>query len=184
MRSVDYYPGEEVTVDFYRTLPSRGYDLILLRAHSTGRITGEGAGAADVSLFTSERYEPGLYVEQLTGGLGAATYFAGGEQYFGITSDFIRSSMRGEFDGATIVVMGCEGLSNSAAAQALLDRGADAVVGWTGLVSAVHTDTATSNLLQDLVIEDLTLPEAVAQTMDNVGPDPVYGSDLVLSGLD
>ncbi len=178
--TVDYYPGEEVTVSFYRTLPSRGYDLILLRVHSTARITGAGAGLADVSLFTSEPYSPGRYVEQMTGGLGAATYFDGGEEYFGLTADFIRSSIRGSFDGATIVMMGCEGLSNQAAAQAFLDKGADSFVAWTGLVSAAHTDAATESLLQDLLIEGSTLPDAVSQAMEEVGPDPVYGSELVL----
>ena len=31
---MDYYPGEQVTVDFYRTLPLRGYDVLILRVHS------------------------------------------------------------------------------------------------------------------------------------------------------
>src|SRR3990170_1695590 len=37
---VEYFAGEQVTVDLYRSLPRRGYDLILLRAHS-GRIRTE-----------------------------------------------------------------------------------------------------------------------------------------------
>ncbi|GAG23053.1 unnamed protein product, partial [marine sediment metagenome] len=32
--TVDYFPGEQVTVDFYRNLPTHGYDLIILRVHS------------------------------------------------------------------------------------------------------------------------------------------------------
>ncbi len=32
--TVDYFPGERVTVDFYRTLPQRDYDLILLIVHA------------------------------------------------------------------------------------------------------------------------------------------------------
>jgi hypothetical protein len=32
--AVDYYPGEQVTVDFYRELPSRGYEMLILRVHS------------------------------------------------------------------------------------------------------------------------------------------------------
>ena len=31
---VDYVPGEEVTVDFYRDLPTRGYELLVLRVHT------------------------------------------------------------------------------------------------------------------------------------------------------
>jgi hypothetical protein len=33
--SVDYYPGEAVTVEFYRNLPNYGYDFIILRTHSS-----------------------------------------------------------------------------------------------------------------------------------------------------
>jgi len=176
--AVAYYPGEEVTVNFYRTLPSRGYDLILLRVHSTARITGSGAGLADVSLFTSEPYSPGRYVEQMTGGLGAATFFDGGEQYFGLTADFVRSSIRGGFDGATIVMMGCEGLISRRTAQAFVDRGASAFVSWSQPVSASHTDAATERLLELLLLEGLTPEDAVSRTAAEVGPDPSHGAEL------
>src|SRR4030042_6800376 len=32
--TVDYYKGEEVTVEFYRNLPALEYDLIVFRVHS------------------------------------------------------------------------------------------------------------------------------------------------------
>jgi hypothetical protein len=32
--SVDYYPGEKVTVEFYRTFPAQPNELIILRVHS------------------------------------------------------------------------------------------------------------------------------------------------------
>ena len=32
--SVSYYQGEQVTVDFYRELAARNYDLVILRVHS------------------------------------------------------------------------------------------------------------------------------------------------------
>jgi hypothetical protein len=32
--AVDYFPGEQVTVDLYRNLPTHDYDLIILRVHS------------------------------------------------------------------------------------------------------------------------------------------------------
>ena len=60
--SVDYYPGEEVTVDFYRQLPTLGYDLVLLRAHS-GLING-GEGDGEAFLFTNEPYSQTGYVEE------------------------------------------------------------------------------------------------------------------------
>ncbi len=54
---VDYYPGEQVTVDFYRDLPTRNYDLIILRVHSAtvfevDPATGERTEKDFVGLFT------------------------------------------------------------------------------------------------------------------------------------
>ena len=56
--SVDYYSGEEVTVDFYRDLQTAGYELIIFRTHSA-RLVGEYAGDSydEALLFTSEPYE-------------------------------------------------------------------------------------------------------------------------------
>ncbi len=34
---VDVYEGEDITVEFFRTLPTRGYRLILFRTHSVHR---------------------------------------------------------------------------------------------------------------------------------------------------
>ena len=62
--TVDYYPAEEVTVDFYRQLPTLGYDLILLRAHS-GLIQG-GEREGEAFLFTSEPYNNQEYPEELS----------------------------------------------------------------------------------------------------------------------
>ncbi len=34
--AVDYFPGEEATVDFYRDLPTHGYEVIVFRTHAGG----------------------------------------------------------------------------------------------------------------------------------------------------
>jgi hypothetical protein len=195
--AVDYYPGEEVTVDFYRDLPSHGYKLIILRAHSAvpGKdlaIQGEAppatvqrvaaAIAEDSVLFTSEPYSKTSYLdEQEALRLFPVQYYGdtpGSSWYFAIASRFIRSSMRGEFDGTTIVLVGCSGLTFDRTAAALVEKGARAVVGWTNLVSADHTDAATERLLEYLLTKGLTTEQAVARTMTEVGPDPSYGSVL------
>ena len=51
--TVDYFPGEEVTVEAYRGLPAAGYDFVLLRVHSARLLEGEELGD-DVALFTGE----------------------------------------------------------------------------------------------------------------------------------
>lgn len=54
--AVDYVPGRDVTVDLYRNLPARPYDLILLRSHSARRAASVSELADDVTLFTAERF--------------------------------------------------------------------------------------------------------------------------------
>jgi hypothetical protein len=196
--AVDYYPGEEATVEFYRDLPRQDYELLILRVHSAllksltprpgvSQAVVERAIAAvkdNVFLFTSDPYSDARYLEEQTAlRLVPVAYeeqalpFSG---YFGIASDFVRFSMKGRFDGATVILMGCDGLTFDATAAAFIERGAGAVVGWKGLVSAAHTDAATESLLQHLVVDRHGLREAVTQAMTEVGPDPAYGSELLI----
>jgi len=179
---VDYFPGEEVTVSFYRSLPLRGYDLLILRAHSA-RLQQEWDGGTvdEVILFTNEPYSDRKHRdEQEAGQLSIARYYEDStDRYFGIAPDFIRSSMKGEFEGTTIILMGCEGLGSEKTADAFVQKGADSIISWSGLVSASHTDAATEELLAQLVEEKLNPPDAVARTMAEVGPDPSYGSELL-----
>jgi len=192
--TVDYYPGEQVTVDFYRDLPTHKYDLLVLRAH-TARFEEESltltdpvrrqevldAFGQDVFFFTAEPYDKTKYVEEREKfRLFAVRYRAayGDERFFGVTPYFIESSMRGDFDGATIIMMGCDGLLFDNTPKALVERGAKAVIGWDALVSAAETDAATERLLQHLAVEGLPLGEAIAKTMADVGTDPSYGASL------
>ena len=173
--SVDYYPGEEITVDFYRNLPLGDYKLILLRNHSSVAQQTGGVG-----LFTSEPYSETRYVEeQRAGHFGRAHYYDGGAYYFAVHPKFIESSAGGRFDDTLVIMMGCQGLLKSNMAEALVDKGALAVIGWDGLVSAAHSDAATELLVRHLLADELTVGEAIAETMSEVGPDPAYGSSLL-----
>jgi hypothetical protein len=87
--------------------------------------------------------------------------------------------MPGDFDGATVIMMGCGGLYTGRTAEAFMQRGAGAVVGWDNLVSAVHTDLATERLLEKLLVDGLPIDAALAQTMAEVGRDPAYQSTLL-----
>jgi hypothetical protein len=176
---VDDFEGEEVTVEFYSGLPLRDYDLVILRVHS-GQAAVWGEPTDYVGLFTGEPYNDTKYAEAEDAGLvGAATYYHGSERIFGISPEFITSGMWGKFHGTTVIMMGCDGLKSETTARAFIDKGAKAVVGWSGRVSAKHTDAATERLLQHLLIERHTMRDAVALTMAEVGPDPDYGSTLL-----
>jgi len=171
--TVDYCPGENVTVDFYRNLPTHGYGLIILRVHS------------DVlALFTSEPYNSTQYTyEQSTDQLAIAAYseddLRKGNVYFGIRPSFITKSMNGRFVNTIILMMGCEGLTDSAMAEAFVKKGAKVYISWSGLVSATHTDQASVELLKHLITEKQAIKQAITETMEKVGPDPVDGSILL-----
>jgi hypothetical protein len=181
---VDYFPGEQVTVDFFRNLPTLGYEYVILRVHSTGVLQeeGEAASTENTVLFTGEPWSQTKYLEDQKARHLARTHYAGDERalYFGIMPGFIESRMKGNFHGAAVILMGCDGLKSDGAARAFVERGAKAVIGWTGGVSADHTDAATERLLDHLLVENRTPSEAVAQTMTEVGPDPSNGSKLAL----
>jgi hypothetical protein len=187
--TVDYHPGERVTVDFYRSLPALDYDLVILRVHS-GQLWLEGGveGVTQegyVSLFTGEPYSKTKYLdEQRDARVVKAVYYEGGDPIFAIASGFIETSMRGRFDDTLIVMMGCEGLGSERAARAFLDKGASAFASWDGEVSATHTDAATERLLEKLLLAGLTADDAVRETMDEVGPDPAFGAELRVLAAD
>lgn len=186
--TVHYIGGEDVTVDVYRGLADQGYDLVLLRVHAgiTTEVdadTGEQTGTEYVSLFTGEPYDEGKYPEEQLNRLGRATYDSSSDPLFGIGPAFVEESMRGDFGGALVVMMGCDGLRSQRTAEAFLDRGASAFVSWSKPISADHTDSATELLLDRLLLEDVPVEDAVSQTAAEVGPDPVYEGELrVLTG--
>jgi hypothetical protein len=177
--TVDYIPGRQVTVEFYRNLPADGYEIIILRVHSAG-FTSEGQSFL-LSMFTSEPYSNTEHVyEQLTDQICCNSYTLPGEPpyYFGVWPKFVTLSMKGNFQNSIIVMMGCDGMAYPFMAQAFIQKGAKAYIGWTASVSASHTDTATISLLQNLLVEKQTVGQAVTETMKEVGTDPTYKSQL------
>jgi hypothetical protein len=180
---VDYYEGSLVTVDFYGDLALHGHDLIILRVHS-GLLHLDNAVTQLVCFFTSEPYSTTKHVsEQLTyqvfKGIPSLEPSPEEEAYFVITPKFVRESMKGRFDNTLVVMMGCDGLVYTKMAEAFVDKGALAYVGWNGAVVADYVDEATAHLLQGLIVEGKTIGEAVLDTREAVGPDPTYHAELV-----
>ena len=180
--TVDYYPSEKVTVEFYRNLPTHRYGLIILRVHSA-------RGDVSLSLFTSESYSTTRYVpEQLMRAcitaMGYIPYSEGDPLYFGIGPKFVTHRMNGRFDNSTIIMMGCHGLTYNEMANAFREKGAKVYISWNGMVQASHTDQATTHLLQHLLIEKETIDRAVVKTMKEVGLDIVHKSLLIYYPLE
>jgi hypothetical protein len=172
--TVDYYPGERVTVEFYRNLPTHGYKIIIFRVHST---TG---GYPPVAFFTCELYSGSKYVsEQLSDKLYSVAYsYSVAQAYFGILPSFVESSMNGKFQNTIIIMMECEGIKDTKMAEAFIKKGAKVYIGWNGSVSASHTDQTTTCLLQHLVTEGQTISQTVENTAREVQSDEAYNSIL------
>jgi hypothetical protein len=173
--TVDYYPGDEVNVEFYRNIPTHGYSLIILRVHSALRDPDK----PPLVLFTSQNWSSTKYVpEQLNDRIVPVAYNPEEVKkkilYFGITPKFVEQDMKGKFVNTTIIMMGCNGLTYPEMAEAFIYKGAKVCISWDGPVSASHTDQATTQLLQHLITERQTIKQAVAE----IEPDPTNGSIL------
>jgi hypothetical protein len=179
--TVDYYPGEEVTVDLYRDLPTHHYDLVILRVHSGRIITPDGTLTDNVALFSSEPYNPEKYVEeQKAGFLGISRYSNANSSYFGMKPSFVMLGMEGRFEDSTVILMGCDGLRSDTMAKAFIYKGAESFISWTKPISASYTDAVTESLLKYLLIEKLPLKEAMSKAIAEVGFDQIYGSQLMV----
>jgi len=182
---VRIYMHDEVTIDFYRYLPSRGYKIVVLRVHSaiplkelvrrSYPIKGE-----PVFLFTNEPYDKNRYLpEQLTDQIVQVQVTNSSPSYFGIGPGFVKQSMIGRFPKTLILLSSCAGLYSSDLADALIDRGASAIVSWNVLVELSQTDRAIAFLLKELCVEKLNMKQSIETTMSQVGPDPKYGATLL-----
>lgn len=157
---VDYIGPDKFTVDSFANLPTGGYNLVIIRAHT-----------AHSAIITSEPYSTSKYVfEQITGSIDPATIGTPTE-YFAVTSDYISNSFHGRFPDAIIVLMGCgDPADRITFASAFANRGANYLIGFDNSVSAQYTDTDTSVLLAALA-HGASVPQSVSVAS---GQDPVY----------
>ena len=164
--NVTYYSGN-LDVNFFKSLASSNYGIIILREHSALR-----NDSSAVDLFTSERYVPGAYTAQegqdlANGLLALGEYYSNpGELYFVLSSLFIEN-LQGRFPNSIVIAMGCQSLkpgSARALAQAFLDKGAKAYIGWSDIIFPQDTDTATAGLIRMLLDENETIGDSVRGT--------------------
>ncbi len=177
---VNYYPGRDITVDFYKNLPSKASKILVLRAHSTVRNDSDF-----VDLFTSELYseakkwEYSIYGDQIS----VAEFLYSGQKYFAVGPTFVNSSIRGRFDSdSVIILMGCSSLKNESMAKALVGKGAKVVIGWTEWIDLQDTDRLTTVLLECLLQKRQNVGKAVDEInlrmRADLGPPPQFGAEL------
>lgn len=181
---LSYVPTGDVYVDFYRNLPRYDSDVIIIRGHSSDlTLTRNVATKEEVMLFTSQPYSHELYQDdQAQRELAIASLIGSNRtDYFGINPKFVENEMDGKFnEGSTVIVMGCNGLSNTSFADALFKKGVSTYFGFEGSVTAEFTDKATAVLVKHLYIDGMTPQAARDATVEEVGADPVYGGNLLV----
>jgi len=178
---VDYYGWKSVTVDFYATLPTKGYKLIIFRTHSgiLMNATGQPIPGNPVFLFTAEEYDPNKHTWLLlTDQVAPANPWDSPTFYFAIAPKFVKETMQGQFQNTLIIIAGCHGLYSTTLADSLIERGASVIISWDKGVTAPYMDGAALFLLRRLLVEKETVAQAVKTTMEAVGPDPSEGSIL------
>ena len=168
---VDYYNYTKTNVAFFKGLAKANFGIIILRLHSALRMDGSA-----VDFFTSEPYTTDKYTrEQKEGLLVNGTIIYSKKQYFAFTSKFVEE-LEGTFPKSIVIAMGCQSLNQTAGqpmARAFCDRkGAKVYIGWSGWVSAKHSDEETIKLLQRLLHENKTIGEAVGKASPDFSCGP------------
>ena len=173
---VDLYQGNEITVDFYRKLPTYEYKLILFRVHS-GLLTKEGEMAEGTWLFTDEPHSRAKYVnERLAGRIVKARTAENKPWLFAVGSEFVTQSMEGQFNNTVVIMMGCYGLYLDDLAQVFVEKGASVYIGWDGNVVLDYAEQAAIRLMENLCTQETTISKAVDEVTSEIGPDPDWGA--------
>ena len=165
---IDYYGPKEVTIDVYRKLPSLGYDLILLRVHSST------LDQETVCFFSSEDFSLNVlynkYKDIRQYLVNASTTIAGeNRSFFGVKPSFFKEYANGEFNGKTIIIaMGCDSLLTSSMAEAFISKKALLYLGWDGKVYPPETDSNTIIFLKRFFLENKTIKESVSGLFDKL----------------
>jgi len=193
---VDLVTTQDVTVDFYKNLPSMNYDYIVVRTHGVSQRSQDS-----VTLFTGERYQEDKYIsEQLLGTvkrgaplqtvsflahMGNATMWITinntyseitipaekniqtTNDYFLITPKLVNDLMVGKFPGSIFLLGGCSTLENPSMAEALIKRGASSVVGWDDIVGDIENDVIMLALLKKNLVENKDIDESIDLLMES-----------------
>jgi hypothetical protein len=163
--AVDYY-SDNATVENYERLPSKGYRLIIWRAHSALDLD-----SAYVAISTSDKDGPVKYDQYMREGKLALCQITNDtNKYFAINPKFIREAMTGSFEDTVIILMSCNGLNDEylGTAQALQDKGAKVIISWNEWIDSDNNDDAVTHLLGYLIDENNTVKEAVLKIPEYV----------------
>lgn len=186
---VDLYTTDEITVDFYKNLPSMNYHFILIRSHGGEDLNYE----YPTRLFTGEKYSREKYTtEQIYRqvGWGYPIYQEEYEKlkesdqdifdnaYFTIGSEMIDDGMVGTFPDSIIIIGGCQSARSHDLMESLIKRGASQVLGWAATIESKDNDRAMIWLLEEILVKEVSIRDAVAEINKEMIHDFEYSNLL------
>jgi len=179
---VDLYTTDEITVDFYKNLPSMNYHFILIRSHGGEDLSDENP----TFLFTGEKYSKEKYtVEQISRQIGYGIPFYEEEleelkesgqdvfdqAYFTVGAKMVKDGMVGTFPDSIIIVGGCESARSHDLMESFIKKGAKYVLGWRSTIYSQDNDKAIIWLLDGILVKKVSLYDAVAEINKELRPD-------------
>lgn len=186
---VDIINTEDITVDFYKNLPSMNYEYIVIRTHGLEDTENENA----TFLFTGEKYDINKYIsEQLSGQLGKGAPIYEEERnlieedivaleesmYFLVGAKWVDELMVGNFPDSVILIGGCESLRNKDLATSLIWRGASEVIGWDRTIGSIENDRIMLEFLEKTLIDNEKIEDVVIELNTEFSPELQYSSEL------
>jgi len=186
---VDVFTTEDITVDFYKNLPSLNYKYIVIRTHGLEDPKYNNA----TFLFTGEKYDINKYIpEQLSGQLGKGAPIYGEERdlieqknesledrmYFLVGSKLVDELMVGKFPDSIILIGGCESVRNKDLAKSLILRGASDVVGWDRTIGSIENDRVMLAFLEKTLVDKEKIQDVIIELNDEYSSDLQFSSKL------
>jgi len=186
---VDVFTTEDITVDFYKNLPSLNYKYIVIRTHGLEDVNYNNA----TYLFTGEKYDINKYIpEQLSNQLGKGAPIYGEERnlieeknedledrmYFLVGSKLVDELMVGKFPDSIILIGGCESVRNKDLAKSLILRGASEIVGWDRTIGSNENDRIMLEFLEKTLVDKEKIQDVVIELNDKFSSELQFSSEL------
>jgi hypothetical protein len=186
---VDIFTTQDITIDFYKNLPSMNYKYIVIRTHGLEDPKYNNG----TFLFTGEKYSVNKFIpEQLSGqvGKGAPIYELERSQikeeeldldermYFLVGSKLVDELMVGKFPDSVILIGGCESVRNKDLAKSLILRGASEIVGWDRTIGSIENDRIMLAFLEKTLVDKEKIQDAVIELNDKYSSDLQFSSEL------
>lgn len=186
---VDIFTTQQITVDFYKNLPSMNYKYIVIRTHGLEDPEYNNA----TFLFTGEKYNLNKHIsEQLAGQLGKGAPIYEEERnlileerenledsmYFLVGAKLVDELMVGEFPDSVILIGGCESVRNRDLATSLIWRGASEIVGWDRTIGSIENDRVMLAFLEKNLVDKEEIVDIVLELNDQYSSELQFSSEL------